>query len=121
MKNLSAIVPLALVAGILGMTGCGSSSNTRMLVSLSATPATADAQNYPNGQVQFVATGTYNKPPIKVTPQLVTSWQIIPNTMATITQNGLAECVAGQTGTGSVAIAVAGDGPLSTVAHLICP
>ena len=121
MKKLSAIVRLALVAGILGMTGCGSSSNSRMLVKLSATPATADAQNYPNGLVQFVATGTYNTPPFQVTPQPVTRWQIIPNTMATITQHGLAECVAGQTGTASVAIAVAGDGPLSTVAHLSCP
>jgi hypothetical protein len=37
---------------------CGGSS--RQLQSLSISPATADAQNFPNGQVQFTAMGTFN-------------------------------------------------------------
>jgi hypothetical protein len=99
---------------------CGSST-PRTLVSVKATPATADAINFPNGQVQFVATGTYNRPPSPVTPQPVTAWQLTPNTLATITQNGLAQCISGQTGTASIQVAVAGDGPLMTVAQLTCP
>ena len=33
------------------------------LQSIAITPLTADAQNYPNGQVPFVATGIYVNPP----------------------------------------------------------
>jgi hypothetical protein len=98
---------------------CGSST-PRTLQSVSAAPAVADAMNFPNGQVQFVATGTYNKPPLTVTPQPVTAWQVSA-AIATITQSGLATCVSGQSGTAKVQIAVAGDGPLMTVATLTCP
>lgn len=48
-----AVVVLLLVA-----LGCGSGSSSRQLQSMNISPATA------NGQVQFVATGHYNKAPL---------------------------------------------------------
>ena len=100
--------------------GCGSSS-PRMLQTVTASPATADAKDFPNGQVQFVPTGTYNKAPIKVTPQPVSAWLVSPSGLATVDQSGLARCSAGQVGTANVQVGVAGDGPLITVAQLTCP
>ncbi len=52
---------------ILAMAGCGSN---RQLQSVSLNPASADAKNFPNGQVSFIATGTFSSPP---SPQNVTS------------------------------------------------
>jgi hypothetical protein len=100
--------------------GCGTSS-PRMLQSVTANPATADAKNFPNGRVQFVPTGTYNKPPITVTPQPVTAWSVNPSTIAVIDQNGIAACQNGQIGTAKIQVAVAGDGPMVDVAQLTCP
>ena len=100
--------------------GCGSSS-PRMLQSVTANPANADAKNFPNGRVQFVPTGTYNKPPTTVTPQPVTAWLASPSTLATIDQTGVAECLPGQMGTANIQVGIAGDGPLVTVAQLTCP
>jgi len=112
-------------------TGCGSSS-ARMLESVTATPASADAQNFPNGTVQFTPTGIFNKAPTSVTPlpscsahgatgSCVTAWSTSPNTIATIDQNGLAQCVPGQSGTATIQVAVSGDGALMGVAKLTCP
>lgn len=112
-------------------TGCGSSS-PRMLESVTATPASADAQNYPNGIVQFTSTGNFNKAPTTVTPlplcsapgatgSCITAWSTSPNTIATIDQNGAAQCNPGQTGTATIQVGVAGDGPLVSVAKLNCP
>ena len=64
----------------LGIVGCGSS---RQLQSVTLSPASADAQNFPNGQVSFTATGTFSKKP---SPQ-------------TLTSKGLAQCLPGFTGT----------------------
>ena len=41
---------------LLAMLGCGNSK----LTSVNLSPAAADAQNFPGGQVQFTATGTYS-------------------------------------------------------------
>jgi hypothetical protein len=49
---------------LFAISGCSSS---RQLQSVSLTPASADAQNFPNGQVPFVANGTFNNPPSPVT------------------------------------------------------
>jgi hypothetical protein len=105
---------------ILLTAGCGSSS-PRMLQTVTASPASADAKNFPNGRVQFVPTGTYSKPPTKVTPQPVTAWLVSPSALATIDQTGLAECLPGQVGTANIQVGVAGDGPLISVAQLTCP
>lgn len=126
----SAISVLAVSLAALS-TGCGSSS-TRMLESVTATPASADAQNFPSGRVQFTPTGIFNKAPTKVTPlpscavsgatgSCITAWSTSANTIATIDQNGLAQCVPGQSGTATIQVAVSGDGPLMGVAKLTCP
>ena len=108
-------LPLLLLAA-----GCGSST-PRSLMSVTASPATADAKDFPNGQVQFTPTGIYNKPPTTVTPQPVTAWLVSPNGVATIDQNGLAQCLPTQVGTATIQVGIAGDGPLRDVAQLICP
>jgi hypothetical protein len=103
---LSAAVALLTIA--LASTGCGSS---RTLQSVTLTPASADAKNYPNGQVRLVATGTFSKPP---SPSPLTSsdvlWcagaagacagNIMPN--VTVDQNGVAQCRPGFVGTATV-------------------
>ena len=43
--------------------GCGSN---RQLQSVSLSPASADARNFPNGHVAFIATGTFSNPPSTV-------------------------------------------------------
>ena len=103
-------------------TGCGNSS-ARMLESVTATPASADAQKFPNGTVQFTPTGIFNKAPTRVTPlpscsasgatgSCITAWSTSPSTIASIDQNGLAQCVPSQSGTATIQVAVSGDGPL---------
>src|SRR5215472_193839 len=49
-----------------GLVCCGSTNpNTgRVLTSITITPPTSDAQNSPNGQVTFTATGTFSLPPL---------------------------------------------------------
>jgi hypothetical protein len=80
---------------------CGSS---RTLQSVSVMPAVANAQNFPNGQVSFTATGTFSKPPSprQLTSQDVT-WcvGVTPGScagniavLATVDQNGVASCLA---------------------------
>src|SRR5437667_3647432 len=57
------VVSLAALLVTFG-TACGSSpTSNRVLTSMALTPANADAQNFAGGQVQFVANGTFSKPP----------------------------------------------------------
>ena len=88
--------------------GCGGSnmSSDRVLQSMVVTPATADAQNFPNGQVQFTATGTFNKPPspaqVTFQPPYSGGWNLMDAgaaSIATISATGLAQCVPGAAGT----------------------
>ena len=58
----------ALLLATLSMLSCGASSN-RVLESISVSPEAG------NGQVQFVATGTFSDPPTKVTP-LPVNWMV---------------------------------------------
>ncbi len=100
--------------------GCGAGT-PRTLQSVTATPMVADAKNFPNGQVQFTASAIYNKPPTPVTPFQVTAWEALPQSIATITNSGMAQCVPGQSGTVTIRVAVPGDAPLMAVATLTCP
>jgi hypothetical protein len=50
-----------IVAASLAMS-CGASQDQNQLRSLTLSPATADAQNYPDGQVPFTATTTLIRP-----------------------------------------------------------
>ena len=80
---------------------CG--GGARKIQSISMSPASADAQDYPNGQVPFVATGYYNSAPMTVTP-LQANWgaasgSVPANGAVTVDSNGVAQCNAGASGT----------------------
>ncbi len=108
----------------------------RVLLSISVTPATADAQTYSNGQVVFTATGTFSLPP---TPAPVTftapySGQFvvdnptsgaIANVISTGTGTLTVQCVAGASGTVGVAASALANNGTSTLisgnAQLTCP
>lgn len=92
---------------------CGSSPK---LQSITVSPASADAQNYPNGEVPFVATGHYNSSPTTVTP-LQANWgaalfqnengTMVPtNEAVSVDTNGVAQCGANASGTYSIAASV---------------
>lgn|SRR5215472_5796606 len=88
--------------------GCGGGStmngSSRMMQGLAVTPSSADAQKSPNGQVQFMATATFNMAPMTATSPVV-RWSIgnpfaTPTPMAmsmstgqpSISGNGMAQC-----------------------------
>jgi len=134
-RNLFFVTILALQGA-----GCGTSSSNsnRALQSMTVVPATADAQNYQNGQVQFTATGIFSKSP---SPALVTfvapysgSWSVSDPTIAILvgTSTGTAtfQCVAGASGTVQIkaiasANAATGTGmtgvAVTATASLACP
>jgi hypothetical protein len=104
--------------------------------SITISPATADAQDYPGGKVQFIATGYYNAPPSPVSPLSATwgaCYQNAPTSGISVSSNGLAQCTAGSVGTYTVfaydfpnpsclAITACGGGcTVEGTAQLICP
>jgi hypothetical protein len=76
---------------------CGGSTS-RQLHSITVNPAVADAQSATSGQVQFTATGNFNKPPLTETP-LTVAWAVSDVTIATIDNSGVAQCIASAVGT----------------------
>ena len=90
-SGLVSIIMLALLCA-----GCGN-NNLRELQSITITPATADASTFATRQVQFIATGHYSKPPTTISPVTVL-WSVYKPPVATIDQNGVAQCSAGMTG-----------------------
>ena len=112
-----ALFTLALVLAASLVLSCGSGSqNQDPLVSVALTPATADARDFPNGQVQFVATGYYINPSRTVSP-LAAAWgtcyQEASTSEISVTAGGMAQCAPGAVGTYTV---WADDPPLSNVA-----
>ena len=114
MTRFSSGPVIAAIATLL-LAGCGSS---RQLQSVNLSPATADARSFPGGQVQFSATGSFNKPP---SPTPLTSadvtWCVGSGTGqcdgniaqgATIDQNGVAQCGSGFVGTVTILAGTAG-------------
>ena len=103
MAQFKALLPATLlVAGLsLVATGCGN-GNPRVLQSISVSPASADAQNFPNAQVQFTAVGTYSQPP-SPSPTTASSWSLADPAMATINQSGVAQCNSGASGVTTIA------------------
>ncbi len=97
MSKFSIYLPLGLLLLIAaGLLACGSNGR---LQSLTITPATADAKDFPNGQVQFTASavysdGTHTKPAIALwTPGL--PWALDPQVAwpaITLDGTGLASC-----------------------------
>ncbi|MGA2980021.1 MAG: hypothetical protein ABSD76_10555 [Terriglobales bacterium] len=93
---------LTLVLGVSVALSCGANQEQSQLQSITLSPATADAQSYPNGQVQFTATGSYGNPSRTVTP-LPATWgacyQLATTSAVSVTREGLAQCAPGATGT----------------------
>jgi hypothetical protein len=75
------------------------------LTSITLCPDAADAQNYPSGQVHFIATGYYNTQPSPVV-HLAGTWaacfENIPTDEVTVTGDGVAKCAPGASGEYSV-------------------
>jgi hypothetical protein len=99
------LASLFLVTSAFFTLACGSNSSQHVLESVTVSPASADAQNYPNGQVPFTATGAYNTSPTNVTLQNAT-WGVALATASTnqvsITSSGMAQCAPGAVGIFSV-------------------
>jgi len=127
-----------LLAAALATSGCGSD---RQLQSVTLVPASADAKDYPNGQIPMTATGAYSKPP---SPVLLTSNDIVwcigtsdgtcngnIASPVTVDVNGIVQCSGAQTGTAIVlagkpsSTAVKPDGPSQLkvfgAAQVTCP
>jgi hypothetical protein len=112
-----------------------SSNTTGVLQSISLCPATANAENFPDGEVQFTAGGVYNTAPKYVSPLKTYGWGACQAGVSTndvvISQTGLAHCAAGASGVYSVYTSVAtacnAVGPCGTgclisgYAQLTCP
>jgi len=135
-------LPLSLCLLILAAAitlACGSSAN-RMLRSVTISPATADAGNYPGGQVPFMATGFYAAPPSPVEPLSATWGACDQNGNSTsevsVGANGVAQCAADAVGTfkvwafdvnpgGATCLAITacggGCGRVTGTAQLTCP
>lgn len=97
-KLYPSVKALLVVVSVASVLGCGSS---RKLKSIIINPATADAQQYPGGQVQFTASGTYTDGS-KVNPLPVKwsggqPWTQMP-WIIQLDSNGLASCGNAQSG-----------------------
>lgn len=86
-----------LVAAAAIILACGSSHNVQ---SISVIPATADAKNFPDGQVQFRAVGNYSSSSPAVPVRVTWSNCNFPNpSEITVSAQGLAQCNPGASGT----------------------
>ena len=96
------LLGLFLVSSIALSCGASPQDPPSQLQSITLSPATADAQDYANGQVPFTATGIYINPIHTVTPLSAnwgTCYQNASTSEVTVTKGGLAQCVSGAVGT----------------------
>jgi hypothetical protein len=100
------LIVLAVVASLALSCGANSDpSSNRQLLSIALSPATADAQDYPDGQVQFMASGYYNSAPYTVAPLSAgwgTCYQEASTSAISVSRTGLAQCAIGAVGTYTV-------------------
>ena len=99
-----AISPVVLLTMIASSCGGGSFAARRsasdaqhVLVSITVTPATADAQNFPNGQVQFAATGHFSdgtSAPIQVRWFANPPFTSVVDTFL-LSSTGVGQCISG--------------------------
>ncbi len=118
-----AALVLALAASL--TLACGIRSPfSHQLTSITLNPATADAQNYPQGEVQFTATGYYMNPTSVVTPLSATwgaCYQTAATTAVSVSSTGLARCASGASGTFFIwASDPIGDGTFNCPAENAC-
>jgi hypothetical protein len=138
MPQRQALAIIFVAALFLETVGCSMSSSmsNRVLQSMTVSPATADAQNFANGQVQFSATGTFSKPPSPAAVPFVApysgSWLADTSVVTLVGTSGNTatfQCVAGASGTitiTAIASSNSANGPaMSTAvtgtATLTCP
>lgn len=98
------VVFLIALTLVLASASCGSNSSmgASQLQSITVNPPSADAQNYPDGEVPFEATGNYINPTRKITPQAaawVACGQNAPTNDASVNSSGVAQCASGAKGT----------------------
>ena len=137
MNRLGAFLLLMVLALLaFAMNGCG---DDRVLQSITIAPAVANAQDYPNGQVLFTASGMFNKSPTRV-DALTVQWQLpvaplacpAPMCSGPIAPTVQVTCAGVQSGTTAEVIAVAPRNPnmpagsqgvptVTAKAQLICP
>ena len=109
-------------------------SNDGTPESITLCPAVADAQDYPDGQIQFIAIGSFETPPTPamLKPQVWGACEDnAPTSAVSVSNVGLAQCESGASGTYSVfasdatnclVIGPCGEGCLvSGYAKLTCP
>jgi hypothetical protein len=134
---LLAALGLALIAVLMISCATPNPNFGRVLLSISVTPATADAQTFPNGEVLYSAKGTFNQEPFTVLVPSTPPYSVQFNVGTTITNQVIAtvvtqklgtaavQCVTGMSGTVSVgATALANNGTSTTVtglAQITCP
>lgn len=103
--SLAVLLSLSIIACSNGMM---TAISARQMQSITVTPTSAVAQNFPGGQVQFTATGHFNMDPMTATPQVL--WTVgspfpmmpmssMSSSMTTptasevsISANGIAQC-----------------------------
>jgi hypothetical protein len=108
MRKLRALIlPILLFCVAAAQLSCGSNSG---LQSITIAPASADAKNFPSGQVPFTATGVYagssQSVPVSVLWWNEPPWAPVAATPSSapfdITAAGIATCVQGASGTFTV-------------------
>jgi hypothetical protein len=95
MRNFGPLLFFSFLLSVAITLACGT---PRVLESVAVSPATADAQDFPSGQVPFVATGYYSKVPTTVSPDTATwsaCYQGQFTNGVTISSTGVAQCSAG--------------------------
>lgn len=123
-------VGLLVLLGFLAM-GCGHTMLSgaivnHQIVALTISPAMADAKDYTDGEVPFVATGTYQTPPITVSP-LQANWVVVDQngeqtTEVSITTNAVAQCGPAASGVYTVgAWVLLFPGPPKAICNVVTP
>jgi hypothetical protein len=125
---------------LLSLAGCSGFvffSNGRVVVAVTVSPSFADPINFPNQQIQFLASGTFTISPTLVTPLPGVIWTVDRAAFstapdlghATINQNGVAQCTPGFTGVVQIiatapfnpSLAVSPANQITGVAQMNCP
>jgi hypothetical protein len=137
-RQLSVIVAVSLtaLAGCLLSCATGNPNLARILTSITVTPATANAEDFPNGQVVFTAAGTFNvsptPAPVSSNPPYAGQFVVdnpvtgpIANVIATGNGTATVQCVAGTTGTVDITMSAFANNGTSIIvtgsAALTCP
>jgi hypothetical protein len=127
----------SLLLSIAGCSGFVFFSNGRVVVAVTVSPSIADPINFPNQQIQFVASGTFTISPTLVTPLQGVIWTVDRPAFSTapdlghaiISQTGLAQCTPGFTGVVQIvatapfnpSLPVSPSNQMAGVAQMNCP